>query len=63
MNKSENKYNPYKLGWVIFAVIFLSTMTIYGFPAVLDDIATWRNHGMDVEDARCAKAFDLEVME
>ena len=55
--------NPYKLGWVIFAVIFLSTMTIYGFPAVLDDIATWRNHGMDVEDARCAKAFDLEVME
>ena len=55
--------NPYKLAWIIFAVVFLSTMTIYGFPTLLDDIATWRNDGFAAEDARCANAFDLEVME
>ena len=55
--------NPYKLAWIIFAVVFLSTMTIYGFPTLLDDIATWRNDGFAAQDARCAMAFDLEVME
>jgi len=36
------KNNPYKLAWIACAVIFFSTMTYQGMPALLDDIAETR---------------------
>ena len=61
MSKPDKQHNPYKYICITFAICLTVTMYYYGAPAVLDDIAAWRNNGMAAEDARCAMAFDLDV--
>ncbi len=53
--------NWYKATCITVALLLTIVMYVYGVPALLDDVAQWRNGGMPTEDARCASAFKLKM--
>lgn len=59
------KNKIYKYGFLsIVTAMFIATLyfACYGAINRAEAFATYMNNGMSVHDARCAKAFDLDVI-
>lgn len=59
------KTKIYKYGFLsICGVVAIAILYFAGYGAInrAEAFATYMNDGLDVHDARCAKAFDLDVM-
>lgn len=66
MKNKLKKLNWYKVGFLsVCGALFTGTLYLAAYGAInrAEAFATYMNDGMSVHDVRCAKAFDLEVME
>lgn len=59
----NNNFNYYKYICLTLLCLFLLACMYYGIPALLDQIAQWRNGGMPVEVAKCSMFASEHLLE